>query len=137
MHYTVHACKDPHPATCIADQLPISPGLFSAADDAYMVCVKSPNAICAYHNGKIVGIFQYKVAPTNLVARGTAVSRKFRKHGIARALWAAAIRKEQPKVVCVTTISDGGHYLVQSLAKDFPHVKFLERDDRENWEATH
>lgn len=139
MHYTIHHCQAPHIATEVLNKLPIAPSLYSAADDAYMTYNPTDYAVAAYHEGRIIGVFKYRVREgrglkgKQLRACGTAVSKKFRKHGIAKALWSAALRKVQPTSVNVMVISDGGYNLVQALKQDFKgaRIRFDLQDDRE------
>lgn len=133
MHYTIHHCTRPHPATFLANEHPISQSLFSAADDASITCYFTPNAVAAYHKGKVIGVFKYRDGyPGVLEACGTAVAKKFRGKGIAEKLWNAALRKMQPKTVWVTVVSDSGFHLIEKLKKRWPKIHFRVVDDRDH-----
>jgi len=87
----------------------------------------SDEAVIATHNKKLIGFFRYRILSNGeLDAEGTWVEKKYRRKGIAKAMWKKAIRKHKAKYISVTTVSRMGHGLVRKIAKSF---KKLECDE--------
>ena len=100
------------------------------AEDISISYCSTDYAIAAYVDGRIVGVFKYDLGPgRTLIAKGTAVAKRLKRRGIARALWMSALRRHNPKFVDVVTVSASGHTLVASLKKAFPRIKFEEVKD--------
>jgi hypothetical protein len=59
-----------------------------------------------------------------LYAQGTWVSAVYRRQGIAQQLWGRALKALKPKVIEVSTVSEGGRALVRRLRDQHPHVMF-------------
>lgn len=57
-------------------------------------------------------------------SRGTFVSKRHRRQGLALKLWSRLIRELQPDTIQVNIISDSGLTLIESLKQRFPRIKF-------------
>lgn len=90
---------------------------------------------------RIVGVLCYSVSSTKRV-RGQATSRQLsshgtfvapsrRKQGVAVDLWTTAMHYEWPKSVKISTVSDKGFTLVESLKRRFPDVEWTVYHDGE------
>lgn len=83
------------------------------------------HAIVAYDEGKIVGWLRYtRHGRHTFYAAGTWVEPEYRGRELAQRLWRHALRRETPRRVMVTTVSDGGRRLIGALLPQFPRVAF-------------
>ena len=77
--------------------------------------------IVAEEDGRLVGFFRYCRSGSDLDAVGTWVLRARRRRGIARTMWALALR--QTKNVFVTTTSRAGDGLVRYVTRTHKKVR--------------
>lgn len=77
-------------------------------------------AVAAYEDGELVGFFRFDrhQSSTVLVAVGTWVSKGHRRQGLAKKMWAYAIKKMGTKRIAVYTASAFGRAFVASLTRD-------------------
>ena len=76
----------------------------------------------AFLNGKEVGLFSYRTSDNYIRANGTEVLPAYQKHGIGQSLWAAVIKKHNPKGITVCTVTEAGTKFVKKLSKIYPHL---------------
>lgn len=91
-------------------------------------CGAADGAILAVYNGDVIGFFRYfrdeTVEDQDLGASGTWVDPWFRRRGLGKAMWEAALKRTGAKTVGVVTISATGKRLVKSLKDKHPGVGF-------------
>lgn len=93
------------------------------SDDSHMCGYSDRTIVAMDENFHIVGVWKYdRPAKGKIYSAGTWVAKKFRKHGIAKKLWAYGIKHEKPKTVCVTVITDRGYSLIASLEEKYPRI---------------
>lgn len=147
---TYHHVKDVnHPVIALTfGKIGIPRVLMNIAEDLDLLDFPATNAVVAYCDGRIVGMFRYLIkssqrklvdpnvpgrhswgrpvrtrpASIKLVARGTCVHPSFRKQGIASRLWSLALNYVKPDRVVVFTGSEAGYSLARSLAKQHIHI---------------
>lgn len=73
---------------------------------------------------KVFGAFVTRPERSRLLACGTFVYRRYRRNGISKALWTAAIDFFKPKHIEVCTVSDRGFTMVESLKALYPDIRW-------------
>jgi GNAT superfamily N-acetyltransferase len=78
----------------------------------------------AFLNGKLVGVFSFRVQGGLVAAHGTRVLPEFQRRGIGIALWTAMFEKYKPEHVAVGTISRAGENLVLRMKILYPDISW-------------
>lgn len=100
--------------------------LFDICEDLGLQGWAADEAVVAYRNGKIIGMFRYAVGVgRSLCAKGTLVIKSARRQGIAVRLWDLALQKKKPSQVCVFTESREGLKLTKKLSKAYPDISWV------------
>ena len=95
------------------------------SDDSHMAGCSDRTIVAMDENFHIVGVWKYnRYGSGKIHSAGTWVAKKFRKHGVAKKLWAYGIKHEKPRVIDVTAVTDRGYTLITSLEKKYSKIKW-------------
>lgn len=78
--------------------------------------------VIAEDNNKYVGVWFFNYHDDIIHSILTYISKKYRKMGLAKKLWSIGIKNYKPSRIEVTSISDRGLTLVNSLMIKYPYL---------------
>lgn len=81
-------------------------------------------AVIALSEDKLVGIWKYYKEGKSIYSAGTWTHPEYRKLGIAKTLWSKILLTQKVTSVKVDVATDRGRTLVDTLAKQYPKIKF-------------